>query len=357
MTALALEHVSHAFGALLAVDDFSLTVEAGEIVCLVGPSGCGKTTVLRLAAGLEPLQRGRVAIGGRLVADREAGVEVPPDQRGVGLVFQDYALFPHLSVLDNVCFGLRGLGGAARRARGLEALGRVGMADSAAAFPHTLSGGQQQRVALARALAPKPRLMLLDEPFSGLDARLREQVRDQTLHVLKEAGAATLIVTHDAEEAMFLADRVVVMREGRLVQAGAPVDIYCQPRDEFVAAFFGEINRVSGVVEGGRVATPFGEVSAGGLADGTAVEVLVRPEALKIREIGDDEEPASAAMVIASRMLGRSSLIHLCVGDFNADHLHWHSRMPGRVLPAEDEIVAVTLDSSQTFVFPAKGAK
>ena len=359
--ALELRRVSHRFGDLTAVDDFSLSVAPGELVCLVGPSGCGKTTALRIAAGLEPLQAGRVSINGQVVAEAEAkaraGVSVAPEQRGVGLVFQDYALFPHLSVEDNVVFGLRDLAGAARAERAADVLRQVDMAAYARAYPHTLSGGQQQRVALARALAPRPRLMLLDEPFSGMDARLRDEIRDTTLHVLKESGAATLIVTHDPEEAMFMADRIAVMRAGRLVQVDVPVDIYCRPVDAFVAGFFGQTNRLSGRVEGGAVNTPFGRIAADGLADGAEVQVLIRPEALRVAPIADDEEePENAAKVIASRMLGRSSLIHLCVGDFDAAHLHFHSRMPGRLLPGEDEIVAITLDPSQIFVFPVETA-
>ena len=221
MAGLVLEHVSHAFGSLQAVDDVSLEVAEAELVCLLGPSGCGKTTALRVAAGLEQLQRGRILVDDRVMADQ--GGAVAPEDRGVGLVFQDYALFPHLSVMDNVSFGLRHLPAAQRRTRALEVLEQVDMADAVAAFPHTLSGGQQQRVALARALAPKPRVMLLDEPFSGLDASLRNQIRDQTLHVLKESGAATLMVTHDPEEAMFMADRVALMRNGTAGSAG-PTD-------------------------------------------------------------------------------------------------------------------------------------
>jgi iron(III) transport system ATP-binding protein len=354
---LEFERVSHRFGALTAVDDFSLSVAPGELVCLVGPSGCGKTTALRIAAGLESLQAGRVSINGQVVADAETGMALAPELRGVGLVFQDYALFPHLSVADNVAFGLRDMAGAARTERVAEVLRQVDMASYARAYPHTLSGGQQQRVALARALAPRPRLMLLDEPFSGMDARLRDEIRDATLHVLKESGAATLIITHDPEEAMFMADRIAVMRAGRLVQIDVPVDIYCHPVDAFVAGFFGQTNRISGRVEGGAVNTPFGSIAADALADGSEVLVLIRPEAVRVTPIADDdEEPENAAKVIASRMLGRSSLIHLCVGDFDAAHLHFHSRMPGRLLPGEDEIVAITLDPSQIFVFPVETA-
>mgnify|MGYP001809880117 FL=1 len=235
--ALAFDGVTHRYGASLAVDNLSLTIGAGEIVCLCGPSGCGKSTLLRIAAGLEGLQHGALRLGGRVVAGK--GFSEPPERRGVGLVFQDYALFPHLSILDNVCFGLTKLPAAERRRLALAALEQVGMEEHAAKYPHQLSGGQQQRAALARALAPSPAVLLLDEPFSGLDARLREQVRDETLQVLKRNGAATLLVTHDSEEAMFLADRIALMRAGKLAQTGAPLDLYARPTSPYAASFFG----------------------------------------------------------------------------------------------------------------------
>lgn len=355
MDALSLEQVSHAYGHLMAVRDVSLSVAPGELVCLLGPSGCGKTTALRVAAGLEALQRGRVLVDGRVMAD--AAVDVPPEQRNVGLVFQDYALFPHLSVLDNVAFGLRRLPAAERRKHALDALTQVGMSDFAAVFPHTLSGGQQQRVALARALAPRPRIMLLDEPFSGLDAKLRNQVRDETLHVLKASSTATLMVTHDPEEAMFMADRIAVMREGAIMQVGRPMDLYFAPADSFVASFFGEINRLEGIIRDGTVITPFGLVAAPAIAAGTRVEVLIRPEALKLQPAGGRATPESgAARVMASRMLGRSSLVHLSVTDQSGHSWHVHARIPGRFLPAEDEDLEIHLDHSQAFVFPVRDA-
>lgn len=347
MKALELERVSHAFNEVLAVDDVTLTLEPGEFVCLLGPSGCGKTTVLRIAAGLESLQRGRVLIAGEVVAD--ARHSVPPEARGVGLVFQDYALFPHLSAADNVAFGLPRE--PASRQRVGEVLRQVGMSEHATAYPHMLSGGEQQRIALARALAPQPRLMLLDEPFSGLDARLRDQVRDQTLHVLKSGGTATLMVTHDPEEAMFMADRIAVMRKGRLVQVGTPSDLYFRPADAFVAAFFGEVNRLTGRAVGRIVPTPFGPLAADGHAEGAAVEVLIRPEGLRVRSLGQGEEGAAEARVLAARMLGRSSLVHLALAAPEGT-LHLHARVPGQFLPPEDSRVALTLDRSQAFVFP-----
>ncbi len=353
-SALALERVSHRFGATLAVDDVSLSIAPGEIVCLVGPSGCGKSTLLRLAAGLEELQTGAVAINGTTIAD--AGYSLAPERRGVGLVFQDYALFPHLSVLDNVGFGLRRLSKEERRQRALTSLAQVGMAGYADSFPHALSGGQQQRVALARALAPNPAVLLLDEPFSGLDARLRETVRDETLHVLKESGAATMLVTHDPEEAMFLADRIALMRDGRLVQVGAPVELYTRPVDSFAASFFGEVNQLSGVVRRGEVGTPVGQIPVAGRPDGEPVAVLIRPEGLRL-----SMDPAGAmtgelpnlAKVEAARLLGRTSLVHLRMPDGRGGTVHLHARMPGQFLPPEDSHVSVTLDARQAFVFPA----
>ena len=350
--ALMLDGVSHAYESVLAVDDVELSVQSGEIVCLVGPSACGKSTLLRVAAGLEDLQRGEVRIGGRVVAD--SARSMPPEKRGVGLVFQDYALFPHLTVLDNVRFGLTDLSGAARRKRATQSLLQVGMADQAEAYPHMLSGGQQQRVALARALAPVPRVLLLDEPFSGLDARLRAQVRDETLHVLKQNAAATLVVTHDPEEAMFLADRIVLMRDGRIVQTGSPVDLYCRPVDAFAASFFGEVNHLAGQVGTGRVNTPFGVLSAQGLADGGAVEILIRPEGLHIHAGEGAGDGRVRGRVEAARLLGRTSLIHLSVDDGAGGELHMHSRMPGQFLPEEQSQVTITLDPAQAFVFPRR---
>jgi len=347
--------VAHRYGRAFAVEDVSLSVAPGEIVCLVGPSGCGKSTLLRLAAGLEELQSGEIRIDGRVVAARGSAGSVrpePPEKRGIGIVFQDYALFPHLSVLDNVRFGLWRLPAAARTKRAMVCLDQVGMADYASAFPHALSGGQQQRVALARALAPEPAVLLLDEPFSGLDTRLREKVRDETLHVLKKAGAATLLVTHDPEEAMFLADRIALMRAGRLVQVGTPAELYTRPADAFAASFFGEVNRLSGTVLGGHVATPLGRLHAPRMLEGGAVEVLIRPEGLAITAPNETlSKPPTLARVEAARLLGRTSLVHLSLPDGRGGSIHLHARVPGLYLPPEQSHVAVELDQRHAFVF------
>jgi len=349
---LRLQGVSHSFDSIRALADVSIAVVPGELVCLLGPSGCGKSTLLRVAAGLEPLQKGSIVLDGCAVA--EPGYAVPPERRGVGLVFQDYALFPHLDVADNVAFGLAGMDSGARAARVRETLESVGMLDSLHAWPHTLSGGQQQRVALARALAPRPRVVLMDEPFSGLDARLRESIRDDTLHVLKRSGAATLMVTHDPEEAMFMADRIAVMREGSIEQDDVPLRVYGEPATAFVARFFGQLNEIATRIAGGNAPTPFGPVSAPGFADGAKVRVLVRPEGLRLRA---DPDAACPAKVLAARLLGRSSWIHLCLGqaagEGAGDHGHFHARVPGRFLPADGDVLGVELDRAQVFVFPA----
>ena len=349
--ALELTALSHRFGDVCAVDGVSLSVFRGEVVCLLGPSGCGKTTVLRIAAGLEALQGGRVYIDGRIVAGD--GATVPPEERGIGLVFQDYALFPHLTVGENVAFGLRRIDGTERQARVTTALGGVGLEGFGSRYPHMLSGGQQQRVALARALAAEPSVVLLDEPFSGLDARLRDKVRDQTLHALKGSGAATLMVTHDAEEAMFMGDRIAVMREGRILQTGTPDELYCRPASAYVAELFGEVNRLNAVVRDGQVETPFGPLPAFGLDDDVAAEILIRPEALRL-----SQAPGTpVARIIASRMLGRTSLIHMSITDDAGQGVHLHARAPGRFLPDEGRKLSVGLDTSQAFVFPQKSTK
>jgi len=341
---LRLERVSHAFGGVRVVDDLTLTVAPGEIVCLLGPSGCGKTTTLRIAAGLETLQEGLVLIGGHVVA--RVGRELPPEARGVGMVFQDYALFPHLTVLENVAFGLSGKAADERRTIAFDLLLRVEMERFADTYPHTLSGGEQQRVALARALAPRPAVMLMDEPFSNLDVRLRDEVREDTLSVLREEGTATLMVTHDPDEAMRMADRIAVMRAGRIVQEGEPDELYRRPDNRFIAEFFSEVNVLDCVVSsGGEVETPAGRVPGRGLAGGTLVTVLARPEAVRIN--GRDEGPR--AVVVEARSLGPFGLVELSLG---AGRKHIKCRVPRGALPKAGAQVAIYLDPEQTFVFP-----
>ena len=349
--ALELKNIYHEFETSIAVNNLSISIERGEVVCLLGPSGCGKSTTLRLAAGLERIQSGEVFLDGKLVSS--VNFQMPPEQRDIGLVFQDYALFPHLSVIENTKFGLKKIAQEVSERRALNSLNMVNMDSYCESYPHTLSGGEQQRVALARAMAPKPKLMLLDEPYSGLDARLRDSIRDEVLHLLKANECATLMVTHDSEEAMFMADRIVVMRGGQIVQTGKPEELYCNPVNAFVAGFFGELNFVEGVVTEDGVDSDLGLLPSRNFKVGDKVEVVARPEALSIRE-DIPIEKENKAVVVESRLLGRSSLIHLSfpmpsLGGGKSTHLH--ARVPGVVLPRPGSIVGVELDLSQIFVF------
>ena len=352
--ALQLAAVSHRYGAITALDQVSLSVGMGEIVCLVGPSGCGKSTLLRLIAGLEDIQHGQVKIAGCEVA--VPGAVLPPEQRGVGIVFQDFALFPHMSAIDNVAFGLFRLPTTQRQHQAEEWLGRVGLSGARNQYPHTLSGGQQQRIALARALAPRPSVVLLDEPFSGLDSRLREVVRSTTLKVLRASRAAALIVTHDPEEAMFVADRIILMRDGKLVQEGTPASLWLEPVDAYAASFFGEINRLTGVAQHGFVDTVFGPLACD-LADGTLANILIRPGGILVAESAKtvpSAEPVVTARVASVRFLGRDSLLHLNLGGSGMHEL-LQARVPGMFLPPGGASLHVTLDHRQVFVFAAGG--
>ncbi len=292
---LELRELRKTYGATVAVDRLSLALEAGRIGCLLGPSGSGKTTVLRAIAGFERPDAGEVLAGGEPLS--AAGTWVPPERRRIGMVFQDYALFPHLTVRANVAFGLRDADRAVRERRALEMLELVGLADQAAKMPHELSGGQQQRIALARALAPRPRLVLLDEPFSNLDAEVRMELAQQVRIALQAEGATALLVTHDQREAFAIADEIGVLRAGRLEQWDAPWKLYHSPATRFVADFVGEGSFIQGTVLGpGRVSTELGVIEGQlmrGQAAGTHVDLLLRPDDV----IHDDASELKAEVV------------------------------------------------------------
>jgi iron(III) transport system ATP-binding protein len=295
--AVAVTGIEKRFGAVEVLHDIDLDVEPGEVVALLGPSGCGKTTLLRVIAGLERPDAGTVMIGDRQVAGGD--VWVPPEKRRVGMVFQDWALFPHMTVERNVGYGIhrRDPDRARRIADALDLVGLTGLGDR---MPGTLSGGQQQRVALARALAPRPSVLLLDEPFSNLDTALRVQVRAEVHALLAELGVTSVFVTHDQDEAFVLGDHVAVMYGGRIVQAAPPAELYARPVDQWVATFVGEANLVSGDAIGERAVTPVGPVPLATPASGS-VQVLVRPEALRVA-------PGDGATVELTEYYGHDSL-------------------------------------------------
>ncbi len=304
---LAFEDIHHRYDNKDTVRGISLTAESGEVLCLLGPSGSGKTTLLRIAAGVEAQTSGRVLLNDREIAG--PNVFMPPERRGVGLMFQDFALFPHMCVLDNVRFGLTAMPRADGEAEAHVALERVGLAHYARKFPHELSGGEQQRVALARALAPRPSVLLMDEPFSGLDSRLKDSIRADTLTILRQSRASAIVVTHDAEEAMRMGDRIALLQDGRLVQVGTAEELYLHPKNIFAAAFFSEINEFPGYVRGGVVETPLGNVEGARFADGQKVRVAVRLSGLRVLEEGG----AIPARILSRRFLGVVELLSLAV--------------------------------------------
>jgi iron(III) transport system ATP-binding protein len=296
------------FGEVVAVDEVDLNVESGEFVGVLGPSGCGKTTLLRLIAGFERPDAGGIEIDGTVVAGPRRNV--PPEQRRIGMVFQESALFPHLDVADNIGFGVPRRGRAERVA---ELVALVGLAGLQRRMPHELSGGQQQRVAVARALAPDPALILLDEPFSSLDATLRAQLRGEVRDILRAAGATAVFVTHDQGEALEISDRVAVMRAGRIEQVSTPDELYLRPVNRFVAGFVGEANLLPGEVRHGEVQTLAGRFRSGNgaLADGSRAEVLLRPEQLHmlaVERLPSPPRPESVLRVV--RRVFHGSEVH-----------------------------------------------
>ncbi|MGO4855477.1 ABC transporter ATP-binding protein [Phaeovulum sp. W22_SRMD_FR3] len=353
---LKVDRLTRQFGGRLVVDDVSFEIPAGQVTCLLGQSGCGKSTTLRMIAGVDMQDTGAIFVDGHLVCDTV--FRVPPERRHIGLMFQDFALFPHLSVADNVAFGLTGTK-QEKRERVVELLDRVDLSRHIDSFPHALSGGEQQRVALARALAPRPRILLMDEPFSGLDERLRDGIRDETLALLKEEGTAVLLVTHEPHEAMRMADEILLMRDGKIVQRGAPYNIYNAPVDRAAAQFFSDINILKGKVQGALTDTPFGQFLTPGLEDGTEVEIGIRPQHLKIdfdragrgpNPTAQDGTPARG-LVERARFMGRESLVEFRM-DFDGSVLR--ATVPNVFLPKVGTPMWLMIRRDRCFVFSKK---
>ena len=287
--------LQHGYNGHRVLNDFSLTLARGQIGCVLGPSGCGKTTALRCVAGFERISAGRIAVNGEEMS--RPGHTVPPERRRIGMVFQDYALFPHLTVAGNVGFGLRQLEPARRRQRAGELLELIGMAHAAEHYPHELSGGQQQRVALARALAPRPELLLLDEPFSNLDVDLRERIGLEVREILKQQSMTAILVTHDQHDSFAIADEIGVMRNGRIEHWGTPYDLYHRPATRFVADFVGQGAFLPGtVLADSRIQLELGIFQGnlpGNLPQGAVVDVLLRPDDI----LHDDASPLQAQVL------------------------------------------------------------
>ncbi|MEO1609433.1 MAG: ABC transporter ATP-binding protein [Pseudomonadota bacterium] len=339
---LTFENIERRFDQAYALRGVSLEIKAGELVCLLGPSGCGKTTLLRLASGIETPTAGRILLNNHEVAGPER--IVPPEKRNVGLMFQDFALFPHLTVLQNVAYGLTNLNKKLAQKEAMSALARIELERFANHYPHTLSGGQQQRVALARAIAPRPAVMLMDEPFSGLDVYLRASLRRTTRELLKETRSTGIIVTHDPVEAVQMADRIVVMRNGRIVQVGHANELYRNPTDLFVARLFSEVNELPATVENGVIEMPFGRFPAPGFSDGAKVILCVRQRAVR------PDWKGISGRILAAQFQG--DLVQLTIGVTGLDK-PLTSLMREEMTPAVGNDVMINVDPKGTMIFAA----
>ena len=354
MPLLELNNISYAFDHQVVVRDLSFALESGAIGCLLGPSGCGKTTVLRCIAGFEHVNAGEIHLGGMPVSSPH--VHVPTEQRQIGMVFQDYALFPHLTIGANIGFGLRGANRVMRDARVAELLGIVGLDGQAKKFPHELSGGQQQRVALARALAPKPRLLLLDEPFSNLDVDLRERLAVEVREIIKAQGITAILVTHDQHEAFAIADEIGVMHDGRIQQWDSPYNLYHRPINRFVADFVGQGVFLPGtVLDANSIDIEIGNLQnamasrqpvPGFGAPGSIVDVLLRPD-----DITHDDASGLKAEVVAKAFRGAEFLYTLRL----ASGRRVLSLVPSHHNHAIGERIGIRLDVDHVVAFQSPG--
>ena len=345
---LDVKQLSHSFGEKEALTNLNFSIENNSIVSVLGPSGCGKTTLIRLIAGLEHIQEGEIFLEKSLVANKN--LNVPPEKRPISYVFQDFALFPHMTVLENVSFAA---GSKSNKKQLIDQVIHLAKVENfLEKYPHSLSGGEQQRVALARSIAVQPKLLLLDEPFSDLDINLKREIIDDTLHLINSLESSAIVVTHNAEEAMFLSDAILVMEKGKLIQIGTPHDIYFKPSNLYVASLFGETNIFQSKVEDNTCLTPLGRIKTSNLSNNQDVDVVVRPEAIKLNLEKSPLLNPNSGVVVDSKFLGNSAIIHMTVNDEKNNKHHIHSRVMGNFLPPAASSVSVTLDEDHVFIFP-----
>ena len=349
MLAVRINNLSYSMNEKKILNNINLQLEKEKIACILGPSGCGKTTLLKLIAGLSKVQEGEIFLNENLVSS--SNIHLKTEKRKIGFLFQDYALFPHQTVKQNLQFAIKDKSTSHRVE---EIMDVIKLSDSLEKYPHELSGGEQQRVALARSIIAKPDLLLLDEPFSSLDLNLKEEVRDDTLHLLQKSNISVLLVTHDPFEAMFISNQINIMnKNGEIVQSGSPTDLYNLPNSSYVANFFGETNKFQGVVKDSIVETPVGEFKVENSLESKNVDIFIRPEAVKLSK---EQTPVNGikGTVMASKLMGTYSFIHLSVLSKNNEVVHVHSHMPPNFLPNQSSAVGIEIDKEQTFIFPSK---
>ncbi len=345
---LNVKNLYHSYGEIQALKNLNFSINDNSIISILGPSGCGKTTLIRVIAGLEKIQHGELFIYDKLVASNK--INTPPEIRPVSYVFQDFALFPHMSVLENISFAA---GSQKNKKQLIDQVTRLAKVNNFLdKFPHSLSGGEQQRVALARSIAVQPKLLLLDEPFSDLDTSLKNEIIDDTLHLINSLESSAIIVTHNAEEAMFLSDLIIVMGKGEIIQIGTPHKIYFHPINLYVASLFGETNVFQSEVVNNECATPLGIIQSQNFQNKQKVDVVFRPEAIKINSEKSPLSSPYSGVVVDSKFLGNNTIIHMTVSDKENIKHHIHSKVVGNFLPSPASSVSITIDRSQVFIFP-----
>ena len=349
MLAVKINNLSHSINNQKVLQNINLELEKDKIACILGPSGCGKTTLLKLIAGLEKVTTGDIIINDEIVSSNT--MHLKTEKRKIGFLFQDYALFPHLTVKENLNFAISN--GKKEKHDIEEIIEIIKLPNSLHKYPHELSGGEQQRVALARSIIAQPDLLLLDEPFSSLDLSLKEEVRDDTLHLLQKSNISVLIVTHDPFEAMFISNKIYIMQKsGKIVQSGSPRQLYNEPINSYVAGFFGETNKFKGMVKNAEVQTPIGKIKTHNNLESKEVVIHVRPQGIKLTQ---EQTPVNGikGTVKASKLMGSFSFVHLSVLDHNNEIVHVHSHMPASFIPGQSTAVGIEIDDEQIYVFPA----